>query len=308
METWARSSANRSSIRRTLPFVAINQHSLENVDRVAVPGGWIQFREYQPHDALAAARVPLIVTHGGPGGSSTGLYDALHELADERPVIFYDQLGSKNSPANLSHHQMTLERFAQEPLHLIDALDLKRASLLGHSWGGSVMTAFALNHPEKVHALVLSSPLLSTRRWISDCNRLLAAITPDSRHNNSIEDIFNQRHFCRTTPLPPMLVNEQKRNNRELYEHMWGPSEFSHQGVLGDLDFFPRLHELTAKTLLICGEHDTATPETLEAARSRIGDHAHVAVLANAGHKSYIDQNRAYLNTVKEFLQGSQRA
>ena len=102
METWARSSANRSSIRRTLPAVAINQHSLENVDRVAVPGGWIQFREYQPHDDLAAAGVPLIVTHGGPGGSSTGLYDALHGLADHRPVIFYDQLGSKNSPANLT--------------------------------------------------------------------------------------------------------------------------------------------------------------------------------------------------------------
>lgn len=283
--------------------MAIHQHSLETVDRVAVPGGWIQFRDYRPHDTEAAKGLPLIVTHGGPGGSSIGLYDALHALADRRPVIFYDQLGSKDSPASLTEDQMTLARFAQEPLLLMDALGLQRASLLGHSWGGSVMTAFALNHPDRVQSLVLSSPLLSTERWIADCNRLLAAIQTIDFKGVSVEDVFNQRHFCRTLPVPPTLLREQARSNRTLYEQMWGPSEFSHEGLLKDLDFFPRLHELTAPTLLLCGDHDTATPNTLIEACSRIGPHARVQVLSNAGHKTYIDQNDAYLTAVEQFLQ-----
>ncbi|QNJ25370.1 esterase family protein [Synechococcus sp. SYN20] len=113
--------------------MAINRHSLEQVQFVSVDGGAIQVRVYQPHADKALMRTPLLVTHGGPGGSSIGLYDALNQLADQRPVIFYDQLGSISSPAELSPKQMTLERFASEPLQILDQLHLKRVHLLGHS-------------------------------------------------------------------------------------------------------------------------------------------------------------------------------
>ena len=74
--------------------MGINRHSLEAVKTVSVEGGSIELRLYRPHCIQAAERSPLLLTHGGPGGSSVGLYDALHPLADERPTIFYDQLGS----------------------------------------------------------------------------------------------------------------------------------------------------------------------------------------------------------------------
>jgi len=283
--------------------MAINRHSLESVCQVEVPGGQIEARLYCPHDGNAAAALPLIVTHGGPGGSSVGLYDALHPLADQRTVVFYDQLGSHGSPAELSQEQMCLDRFAVEPLALMKTLGLKRATLLGHSWGGSVVTAFALNNPSRVCGLVLSSPLLSTQRWIEDCNDLLKAIPLRELSGIERENAFNRRHFCRTNPPPATLAREQARSNKALYQQMWGPSEFSHQGLLGELDFFSSLHRIKAPTLLLCGEHDTATPTTMEEAQRKIGDNASVAVLADAGHKSYIDQTDAYVNVVQAFLQ-----
>ena len=36
--------------------------------------------------------VPLLTLHGGPGGSSS-YFESLTALADQRPVILYDQLG-----------------------------------------------------------------------------------------------------------------------------------------------------------------------------------------------------------------------
>ena len=282
--------------------MAINRHSLEAVYQVPVPGGQIEARLYWPHDGAAAEAIPLIVTHGGPGGSSVGLYDALHPLADQRPVLFYDQLGSHGSPAQLSQEQMCLDRFAAEPLALMQTLELERAALLGHSWGGSVVTAFALNNPSRVGGLVLSSPLLSTQRWIDDCNGLLKAMPHHQLSGSALEEAFNRRHFCRTTPPPATLVREQARSNQALYKRMWGPSEFSHQGLLGELDFFPSLHRIQAPTLLLCGEHDTATPATMEEARRTIGPNASVAVLPDAGHKSYIDQTDAYIDVVQTFL------
>ena len=282
--------------------VSLNGHSLETVGKVDVEGGEIEFRLYRPHQASAASQTPLVVTHGGPGGSSIGLYDALHPLADLRPVVFYDQLGSHASPAELSAPQMTLQRFADEPLCLLNALAFDSAAFLGHSWGGSVITQFCINHPSRVDALILSSPLLSTRRWVDDCKSLLDALRREGVTENDLENAFTSRHFCRSSPLPATLMREQSRHNTRLYESMWGPNEFAPNGRLDDLDLFPQLSNIAVPTLLICGQYDTATPTCLDEARQVIGDKASTMVLANAGHKCYLDQHQAYVDAVAAFL------
>ena len=282
--------------------VGLNAHSLESVGKVAVEGGEIEYRMYRPHDDGAASQTPLVVTHGGPGGSSIGLYDALHALADQRPVVFYDQLGSHASPAELSDQQMTLQRFADEPLHLLDALSIKSAALLGHSWGSSVITQFCINYPSRVNALVLSSPLLSTHRWVDDCSKLLDALRREGVAERDLEATFSNRHFCRSAPPPQALIRERSRSNTSLYEAMWGPNEFTPNGRLDDLDLFPQLSTIAAPTLLICGQYDTATPNCLDEASKAIGGHAITKVLVDAGHKCYLDQHQAYVDAVIAFL------
>lgn len=282
--------------------MAINRHSLEQVQSVPVQGGAVEVRVYKPHADKACMRTPLLVTHGGPGGSSIGLYDALHQVADQRPVIFYDQLGSCSSPAELAPEQMTLERFASEPLQILEQLGIENACLLGHSWGGSVMTQFCLDHPHRVSALVLSSPLLSTRRWIEDCNQLIQNIKSELGDHVEVEAEFDRRHFSRSKKAAQMLKRESCRANKSLYERMWGSSEFIHSGVLADLDFFHRLSEITVPTMLICGDHDTATPSTLQQARDRIGTNAKLKVLVDSGHKTYVDCNHQFVEVVNNFF------
>jgi proline iminopeptidase len=282
--------------------MGINGHSLEVVRDVDVDGGTVQIRLYRPHCQQAADRIPLLITHGGPGGSSVGLYDALNPLADQRPTIFYDQLGSFASPAHLVPEQMTLQRFATEPLCILEDLGIATAHVFGHSWGGSVMTQFCLDHPDRVSSLLLSSPLLSTQRWIDDCNQLIGTIQLELGESVDLEEEFERRHFCRSSRSSHVLRCERLRSNSELYEQMWGPSEFQHQGMLSELDFFPRFQHLKTPTLLICGEHDTATPETMRAARSAIGDGAQVKILKDAGHKTYLDRNQDFIDVLNTFL------
>ena len=284
--------------------MGINRHSLEAVRTVSVEGGCIELRCYQPHGGEAADRIPLLITHGGPGGSSVGLYDALHPLADQRPTIFYDQLGSFASPADLLPEQMTLKRFATEPLCILDQMGIARAHVFGHSWGGAVMTQFCLNYPDRVAALLLSSPLLSTQRWIADCNQLINNIQRDLGESVDLEMEFERRHFCRSDQGSDQdaVRRERQRGNNKLYQQMWGPSEFQHQGMLSELDLFPSLENVSNPTLLICGEHDTAKPQTLQDARSMLGVRARLEVLKDAGHKTYIDRNQAFIAVVKDFL------
>ena len=284
--------------------MGINRHSLEAVRTVSVDGGCIELRYYQPHDAEAADRIPLLITHGGPGGSSVGLYDALHPLADQRPTIFYDQLGSFASPADLLPEQMTLKRFASEPLSILDRLGIARAHLFGHSWGGAVVTQFCLDHPDRVAALLLSSPLLSTQRWIDDCTQLFKNIQRELGESVNFEMEFERRHFCRSDQESDQdaLRCERQRGNNKLYQTMWGPSEFQHHGMLNDLDLFPSLQNFSNPTLLICGEYDTATPKTMREVKSIIGNRARLEILNNAGHKTYIDRNQDFIAVVNDFF------
>jgi proline iminopeptidase len=64
---------------------------------VTVPGGRVWYKIVGD-----GAGIPLILLHGGPGSTHWGM-TPLEALADERPVVLYDQLGcGKSGRGNLS--------------------------------------------------------------------------------------------------------------------------------------------------------------------------------------------------------------
>ena len=60
---------------------------------LAVPGGKIYWRRFG-----SGGKTPLLTLHGGPGAAHNYLL-TMNALADERPVIFYDQLGCGKADA-----------------------------------------------------------------------------------------------------------------------------------------------------------------------------------------------------------------
>lgn len=292
------------------------RHTLEKTGTVSVIGGNIHYRYYEPHDPDKAAKTPVVFLHGGPGASHAIIYDCLAELADERPAIFYDQLGSYYSPAELTPDLMTVDRFSDELLRLIEHLEKDKVILLGHSWGGALAAYFTIHNPTKVAALILSCPLLSTKKWIDDCNELLAELpedvqktvrsceangTTDSAAYQAADELFSSRHFLRSQENRCIWLKHRHKTAKQVYMTMWGPSEFSCQGLLKDFDVFPQLSEIVAPTLLLCGEYDTATPKTMKEAQQHIATST-LNVISNSGHLAFLDNNSAYVSSVETFL------
>jgi proline-specific peptidase len=90
---------------------------------------------------------PLVTLHGGPGFS----HDYMIPLGDlataNRPVIFYDQIGSGRSTAVLDKPEefWSFDLFIDEVLNLVSHFGVADDfDLIGHSWGGVLLTEVAL--------------------------------------------------------------------------------------------------------------------------------------------------------------------
>lgn len=73
-------------------------------------------------------------------------------------VIVPDQIGFGKSSKPL-HYQYTFQQLALNTKTLLDALQISRTAVLGHSMGGMLATRFALMYPERVEKLILENPI-----------------------------------------------------------------------------------------------------------------------------------------------------
>lgn len=95
----------------------------------------------------------LIILHGGPGGDDHVYKDVClpfsDGLEDEFAVVYYDQRGSGISQGKYTDDKVTVAQHVADLENLIKLLKYKygddiKLFLLGHSWGGTLGTAFLL--------------------------------------------------------------------------------------------------------------------------------------------------------------------
>jgi len=102
----------------------------------------------------------VIVVHGGPGGDYQYL-KSLSPLAENHQVIFYDQRGSGLSP-RVDKSQLTIEQNLEDLNALVDHFSAtNKVKLIGHSWGGMLVSGYLSSYPEKVsHAVIVEPGML----------------------------------------------------------------------------------------------------------------------------------------------------
>jgi proline iminopeptidase/L-proline amide hydrolase len=271
---------------------------------VPVQGGRVYVRV---NGDLAGPRPPLVLIHGGPGGTHSGLLDAL-ELADQRAVILYDQLdcGRSDKPGNPAN--WTVRRFVGELEPIRAALGIRRWHVLGHSWGGTVALEYGARRPSALAGLVLASPLVSTRSWIADANvlrrqlpgavqaelhRCESPVPPPQPACDVATSAFYAAFNARERPSDAHIAYQGSEGlgfNERLYKTMWGASEFVSTGTLKAYDGEPLLARLRGeRTLFMVGQYDEARPATAAMFAQRVPG-ADFAVVPGAGHGTFRDR------------------
>ena len=259
---------------------------------------------------------PLLTLHGGPGASHDYL-EPLAALGDDRPVVFFDQLGGGRSDRPGDPSLWRIDRFCDEVDQVRDALGLHRVHLFGQSWGGWLAVEYMLTRPLGIAGLVLASTSASIPQFVAEAERLKAALPPETyaimrRHeaDGSLDhpdylaavDLFYRRHLCRLDPWPDSL----RRGGEELavsqvYAVMNGPNEFTVTGNLKDWDRIDRLGEIDAPTLITVGRYDEVTPACARTLHDGIAG-SRLVVFENSAHSAHLEEQEEYLRVLRGFL------
>jgi proline-specific peptidase len=289
--------------------------------------GFVPFRSYKTWyyvvgEQQSPEKLPLICLHGGPGALHHYL-KPLERLAETgREVIFYDQIGCGRSDQPSDPSMWTVDLFVDELMTLRRELELERFHLLGQSWGGMLALEYALTQPEGLASLILASTTASIPHWIAESNRLRAELPPDvqetlTKHEEAgtLDDpayeeatmVFYRRHVCRMDPWPDYVLESFNNMRQEVYNTMWGPTEFLATGNLRDWDVTDRLGEIRVPTLITCGEYDEATPALAEEMqRGILGSRLYV--VPDGSHMAHAEGGNAYLDTVAAFMEEVERS
>lgn len=279
---------------------------------IPVTGGRVWYQVVGAGDAI-----PLLVLHGGPGAPHDYL-EPLAELANERPVVFYDQLGCGHSDCPEDRSLWRIERFVEELDLVRRSLNLKRLHLFGHSWGTMLATEYCLSHPLGIQSLILASPFLSAPHWRDDVLPRLVALLPkhvqsvlaqhsdpgtlDSTEYQAALDEYNRRYLCRLEPLPEPLQRASAAANWQIQYILFGRDEFHMTGPLKDYDRVSRLPEVTVPVLFTCGHYDAFTPEYTAWLCSCVPN-AEMVVFGRGAHMAHLEESEHYVQVVRDFLQ-----
>jgi pimeloyl-ACP methyl ester carboxylesterase len=123
-------------------------------------GHWIVAGGLRQHvvelGAASAGKPPIVLLHGA-GCNLEDLRPLGERLAAQHHVILVDRPGQGWSEGR---GRATCSPEAQAVIlcEVLDRLGVGRAILAGHSWGGTLAVAFALDYPDRVAGLALLAP------------------------------------------------------------------------------------------------------------------------------------------------------
>ena len=287
-----------TALRIALPAAALvagNTLLVDREQREARAGGGrivagLHVVEEGPPDAPV-----LVLAHGFAG--SVRWFDRLAPLliSDHR-VLRVDLLGHGGSAKPVTGY--TIPEHGARVAALLDALSVRRATMVGHSFGGAVLTAATEARPDLTERFVImdegpdtsrrfaSTPLSSELPYVPVLGQLLHRVAPDSAIRDGFRDAFAPGFdLASAFDDPDQVVHDFRAMTFTAAKRSWR----AESAYLGEGRLDERLRRLGLPATLVLGEHDAffRAQACAEAFRTLPG--ARVVVLDGVGHSPPVE-------------------
>jgi proline iminopeptidase len=282
--------------------------------RITVPGGTVWYKSVGD-----GSLPPLLVVHGGPGFTHNYL-TPLEDLAEQRQVIFWDQLGCGKSDTPADKSLWTMDRSLREVDAVREYLGLGRHHLFGNSWGGMLVQQYVLDRQPDILSLIVSNSLASMPRLCEDTARLKRELPQDIQDTIDFHEqnefylcpeyqgaiaVWYQTFICRMRPWPKGLEDSFAGVGMDIYLTMVGPSDFKVTGNLKDWDIMDRLGEISVPTLFVAGRYDECTPEHMRMMHERVPN-SEWAFFEDSAHMPFYEEREKCMRIISDFMSRSE--
>jgi pimeloyl-ACP methyl ester carboxylesterase len=239
--------------------------------------GFVEADGFRIRCREAGQGAPLVHLHGAGGLRLNRAHDL---LAERYRVIAIEMPGFGGSDENTRTGSMaelatTMEKAA-------DALGLDRFDLMGTSFGGKAALWLAVQHPERVRALVLEAP---------------AAIRPQGTEpvSGTPEQMAARlyAHPERMPPMPPTNPEIQAKQQR-LVRRLIGPNR--------DTELEAAMRRLDIPTLVLFGTLDRVIPPEMGRHYKELLPNGYLVLVYDAGHAIGAERPEAFVEVVTDFL------
>lgn len=176
--------------------------------RIPVEGGAdIPARIY----GATGAKTPVVMTHGLQSHSGWFAQSAARVAAQGHPVYAVDRRGSGLSAATRGDMK-TFHEMIDDLLIVADYIaarhGAKQIFMLGHCFGAIPVTAFAIDHPDRVKGLVLTSPAIYTRTSLPISQQLKIFFTRSGKRDYLVASPLNPDQFTELAPYEAFIRSD----------------------------------------------------------------------------------------------------
>lgn len=265
----------------------------------------------------SAPGVPLIVVNGGPGFDHTyehaavpGTTSAWETLARKRRVVFYDQRGNGRSGALKPGQSCTLADQIDDLEAVRAHLGVDQIDLLGHSWGGFLVMAYAARHPAHIRHLVTVDS--AAPKW-GDTVFLFKDIFPEGQERAdsfAFADALGDKAASDAgirEYLHWLFYSPEKRDAFVAQVPAGVYTKAVNEAIDHDVQRFdlnPEIKKFKFPTLVITGRYDINVAPSVAYKMHKAIPGSQFAVFEKSGHLPFFEEPEAFVRALEGFLAG----
>ncbi|MFC2060404.1 alpha/beta fold hydrolase [Chloroflexota bacterium] len=243
----------------------------------------------------------VVLIHGYTG-SNQDWKNQIPLLLPKYKVMAPDQRGHGKSAAPATPEEYSMEIFVDDVVSLLNMLDIKKCCLIGHSLGGFIALAFALEHPEMLRALVLvdtSSGQLARDPDHADMWRKLYELARSQGMEAAFEyeSANNPMRIEKYQKHPELReVTRQKMLMTSVDGYVYTSRAMGKRQAVT-----PRLAEIKVPTLIFWGDEDAIMADAALTIKDGIADSEMITV-KGTGHSPHEEAPDVFNEALLKFM------
>jgi proline iminopeptidase len=258
-----------------------------------------------------ASALPLIVVNGGPGFDHTYLHQstAWTALQNHRQIVFYDQRGTGRSLGDHKGQTFTLKDQIADLEALRAHLGYERIDLMGHSWGGFLVMAYAATHPDRIAHLTIVDSM--SPKGFKDTIFLFDDVYPETTERQAsvaFPSTMGDQASAATDLREYASMLFYSPEKRDAFMREFSPSVYNkdvNRAVSADLEQFdltPEIRKFRFPVLVITGRFDMNVAPLVAYRIHQAIPNSKFTAFERSGHIPFYEEPDAFAATLESFL------